>query len=162
MAHDARQRPEETRNAFVDDVNGLWNAVFGPAKQQQPSYAGSQSPRSKGLEQRVRDLEMEQRRLQYRQPEGTPPYENRAYVRPGVSSVSPSSSSARRIVVDNGGLYDSYQAAYAGPVSREHRKVEPHEMRILGEREVTGTAISYYGAQNMHHVAVPTSRETHR
>lgn len=158
MAHDARHRQEETRTAFVEDMNGLWNAVFGPAKQQPP--AGGQSPRSTALEQRVRDLEREQRRQQRVQGEGRPPYEDQVYARrlePGVSSVSPS---ARRIVGDSGGRYDSYQAAYGEPVSREHRKVGPHEVRILGEREVTSTD-SFYG-ENKHLVAVPTSRETHR
>ena len=59
----------------------------------------------------------------------------------------------------NARSHDGYQASYGEPVSRERREVQPHEVRIIGEREIRSTG-SYYPVQ-MQPVAVPTSRETY-
>jgi len=77
--------------------------------------------------------------------------------RDGVEYLEPRYVQGRE--VDYDARYDQYEV-HSRSVAQERRQVEPHEVRILGER-VLGTS---YQSQNysMEQVAVPTSRADYR
>jgi hypothetical protein len=141
---------------FHRDVNALWNGVFGSKQQGDASINLDDS-----------QVYVAPQRIPPSRADSSPAYKDQVYVRSGASSGSPS---ARRIVGEhveprcmserhNTRSYDGYHASYGEPVSRERREVQPHEVHIIGEREMRSTD-SYYTVQTQP-VAVPTSRETY-